>query len=134
MAYTIRHTKADGSTAVTRVDGPSSVTVERDTDGGAAAVIVKDRTKRQVGYNFNRKLGGPNLSKQNREAQLRKMLQEMRSEYQHTKGFSKGRTMKHLASIPPEFFYKYRAEHGLDATHDLKHMLKKAREWGVRVS
>jgi hypothetical protein len=46
---------------------------------------------------------------------------------------SKGGTMKHIASIPPEIWYSECAENGPEAVQDKQYMMKLASKWGFKL-
>ena len=127
MAYRMIHHKPNGDVEMKRVDGKSESTFVRKWEG-TRGVIVKDSTKRQVAYNLT---GG---SKQKREAQIKKHLERTRKAYVDTKGFSKGKTMKHVASIPAEYWWSEKGERGPEALRDPKELMKFARDWDCMVS
>ncbi len=134
MAYSIRARKADGTRVTERVASDGSRCIITRKPSGAAGIIVRNaKGRREVGYNFSGKIDGVQVSKQEREAQIREGLRDLREDYKHTRGMSKGGTRKHLASIPPEIWYGICAEDGPEAVQDRKYMMKVASKWGFKL-
>ncbi len=134
MPYTIRARKADGSRVTERVASDGSRTIITRTASGGGGITVRNaRGRRRVGYNFSGVIDGVQVSKQEREAQIREGLRDLRRDYKHSRGMSKGGTRKHIASIPPEIWYGEAVENGPEAVQDRKHMMKVASKWGFKL-
>lgn len=117
MAYRINHRKANGDTEYTRVDGDTSEVIVRRYEG-TRGVIVKQGKVEVYGYNFRK----GKKSKYLREREIRENLNELRNEYTHSRGFSRGRTMKHVARIPAELYWCEKANRGPQALRDPKEL------------
>lgn len=128
MAYRIKHTTAAG-TEYTHVDGDTERAFVPRYEG-TRGVIVRASGERKVGYNFR----AGRKSKHAREAEIRSGLDEHRKEYTHTRGMSRGKTMKHVASIPPELWWSEKAERGPTALRDPKELKRFCADWNLNVS
>lgn len=128
MAYRITHHKADGTTQRTRVDGKSVSTFAPQIEG-TRGVVVKDSGQRFAAMNLH-----PSKSKYRRTRQIAAHLDDLRKDYTSTRGFSRYKTMKHVASIPPEYWYTEKWERGPNALRDPKELRKYCRDNGFNVS
>lgn len=135
IGYKVIHRKADGTTERTKVgaDGTKTSFIEEPCSTAAAVHSKSGTVQRKVGYNFGEKYGGTN-SKHDREADINRGLNRLRSEYRSTGGMSKDGTRKHIASIPEELWYSEKAEKGPDCFNTPEKIKKFVSEWNLGVS
>jgi hypothetical protein len=120
MAYKMRVRKKDGSFEGYYMDGDTRRSLsEAPQVARAGGVIVKTPHDSVTLYNFH-----PSRSKAIREKQIRDGLNAERAAYTSSRGFSKGKTMKKVASIPPEYFWGEKMERGPEALRDPKDIKK----------
>uniref|UniRef100_A0A6H1ZF59 Uncharacterized protein n=2 Tax=viral metagenome TaxID=1070528 RepID=A0A6H1ZF59_9ZZZZ len=131
MGYRMTVKHRDGTVERTRHwDGRAALLVSNSDR--ACGVVVKDHTMRKVGYNFSEKIYGRKMSKYQREELIRRQLEAERND--PGKGWSRGRTMKKIGSIPPEIWYSELAEGGPEALRDPKDKIRLMDKWGLRTS
>ncbi len=122
MAYRVTHLKKNGDLERKRIDGDTESAYVLHYEGTRGVIVAQPRD-RKVGYNFDK-----SMSKQVREGKIRDHLTELRKGYADTRGFSKRGTMKHVASIPPEFWWSEKAEKGPNALRDPKELKRFCQE------
>ena len=96
MAYIVRHIDKDGKLNIKTTDHHGTIVREGEYYGGVATASRPSKIVNH-GYNLH-----PSGSAQIRKAEIGAELNEIRKEYTHTNGFSKGRTIRHVAHIPAE--------------------------------
>ena len=132
MAYKLRHRKKDGGVRLEINDADGKVVLDQDVKGALKGLR---HVPKQAAYNFSRiDNNGKLLSAKARMDQIRDNLSLLRKHYNTTKGWTRGRTMKHVARIPAEIFWSEAAEKGPNWARDRGAVMKLADEWGCRLS
>lgn len=131
--YLVKGRRADGKSEVTIVDGDKRTTYVTERPVEMNCFGRGRKPPKRVMYNFNNQITGEPNSRQLRVRHIKDGLDRLRSEYTSTKGFSKGKTMQHVASIPPELYWKAKIENGPEWGHDSKDLEKLVSEHDLGV-
>lgn len=135
MAYRMRHQKRNGDVSVSIVAGDTETPLysRRQLHDGlqrSFGIVCKGGPrKKRVGYNFH-----PSMSAAKRNAEIKADLDRQRSECTSTKGWTKKKTMKKVASIPAELYWSHVAENGPGVFSDRKELKRFCHEWQLNVS
>jgi hypothetical protein len=73
----------------------------------------------------------PRMTPQQRFDQQRRIRGTMRKEMRRSKGWDKDKSMRHVASIPPEVHAEVLRNDGAEAARDPKYLIRRCRELGI---
>jgi hypothetical protein len=135
MGYILKHRKQNGKTEIITDDCQGNRQVfETSAPVALNPCFGKKLRKPQVQYNFRNQIQGGRNSATARVKEIRDDLEATRASYTNTKGWSKDKRFKHVASIPPEYWFTGKVESGGENLCDKKDVMKLVDDHGFRVS